>query len=102
MAESTVGTVSIDQLSVGRYQVTFAVDVEQLRSGAAGHADVVSTEEHRADRHAHDLVGRGEPRFLLTAKEAAEELAISRTTVHDLLRSGRLESVKIGRLRRIP
>jgi excisionase family DNA binding protein len=39
---------------------------------------------------------------LLTAEQAAEMLNIGRCKVYDLLRTGELESVKIGRLRRIP
>ena len=41
-------------------------------------------------------------RVLLTAEEAAESLRIGRCKVYDLIRSGELESIKIGRLRRIP
>jgi excisionase family DNA binding protein len=41
-------------------------------------------------------------RVLLTAEEAADSLKIGRCKVYDLIRTGELESVKIGRLRRIP
>ncbi|MCA1194889.1 helix-turn-helix domain-containing protein [Saccharopolyspora sp. 6V] len=41
-------------------------------------------------------------RVLLTVEEAAEQLGIGRTTTYALVRSGELESVRIGRLRRIP
>ena len=41
-------------------------------------------------------------RQLLTAEEVAEALHIGRTRVYELLYSGELRSVKIGRLRRIP
>jgi DNA binding domain, excisionase family len=41
-------------------------------------------------------------RVLLTAEEAAERLAIGRTAVFALIKSGELESVRLGRLRRIP
>ena len=41
-------------------------------------------------------------RVLLTAEEVAEALHIGRCTVYDLIRSGRLRSFKIGKLRRIP
>ena len=41
-------------------------------------------------------------RTLLTAEEAAESLKVGRCKVYDLIRSGELESIKIGRLRRIP
>jgi excisionase family DNA binding protein len=41
------------------------------------------------------------PRLLLTVEEAAEQLGIGKTTTYALVRSGDLESVQIGRLRRI-
>jgi excisionase family DNA binding protein len=41
-------------------------------------------------------------RILLTPEEAGEGLGIGRTTVYALMKSGELESVQIGRLRRIP
>jgi excisionase family DNA binding protein len=41
-------------------------------------------------------------RVLLTPEEAGEGLGIGRTTVYALMKSGELESVQIGRLRRIP
>ncbi len=40
-------------------------------------------------------------KLLFTAEEAAETLGLGRTVVFELLRSGRLESVKIGSRRRI-
>ena len=40
-------------------------------------------------------------RLLLTVDEAAERLGIGRTTAWSLVRSGDLESVQIGRLRRV-
>lgn len=39
---------------------------------------------------------------LLTVEQAAEALALGRTKVYELLDSGSLRSVKIGRARRIP
>ena len=41
-------------------------------------------------------------RVLMTAEEAADCLKVGRCKVYDLIRSGQLESIKIGRLRRIP
>ncbi|MBL7487615.1 helix-turn-helix domain-containing protein [Frankia sp. AgB1.9] len=41
-------------------------------------------------------------RLLHTTAEAAEQLGISRSRVYELLASGELESICIGRLRRIP
>ena len=40
--------------------------------------------------------------ILLTVDEAARRLGIGRTFLYSLLRSGELDSVKIGRGRRIP
>ncbi len=40
--------------------------------------------------------------LLLTTAEAAELLGVSRTTVYELLNAGQLESIRIGRSRRIP
>lgn len=39
---------------------------------------------------------------LLTVEEAARRLRIGRTTCYGLIRSGELESVPVGRLRRVP
>jgi excisionase family DNA binding protein len=41
-------------------------------------------------------------RLLLTPQEAAELLAVGRTTLYGLLQSGELTSVRIGACRRIP
>ncbi len=41
-------------------------------------------------------------RLLLTAEEAAELLGIGRSKVYELMASGVLRSVKVGRCRRIP
>lgn len=41
-------------------------------------------------------------RVLLTVEEAAEQLGIGRTLTYALIRSGEIESVRIGRLRRLP
>jgi excisionase family DNA binding protein len=40
--------------------------------------------------------------LLLTVEEAAERLRLGRTLVYRLISSGELESVKVGRLRRVP
>jgi excisionase family DNA binding protein len=40
--------------------------------------------------------------ILLTVEEAARRLTIGRTTCYKLIRSGALESVPVGRLRRVP
>lgn len=40
--------------------------------------------------------------LLLTPEVAAERLSCGRTKVYELIRTGALESVKVGRLRRVP
>lgn len=40
--------------------------------------------------------------LLLRVDEAAEALALSRTKLYELMASGELESVKLGRARRVP
>ena len=41
-------------------------------------------------------------RIVFTVEEAAERLGVGRTLVYALVRSGDIESISIGRLRRIP
>jgi excisionase family DNA binding protein len=41
-------------------------------------------------------------RVLLTAEEAAEQLGIGRTLMYKLITNGEIESIRIGRLRRVP
>ncbi|MGH3829217.1 MAG: excisionase family DNA-binding protein [Pseudonocardiaceae bacterium] len=41
-------------------------------------------------------------RVLLTAEEAAEQLGIGRTLMYKLIANGEIESIRIGRLRRVP
>ncbi|MBS2533753.1 excisionase family DNA-binding protein [Catenulispora sp. NF23] len=45
---------------------------------------------------------RDEPRVLLSVEEAAEALGLGRTSVYSLIKSGHIESVKVGRRRCIP
>ena len=42
------------------------------------------------------------PRVVLTVEQAAEALGIGRTLMYELVGAGAVESVLIGRLRRIP
>lgn len=45
---------------------------------------------------------REEPRILLRVEEAAHRLGIERTLMYALIQSGDVESVRLGRLRRVP
>jgi excisionase family DNA binding protein len=40
--------------------------------------------------------------LVLTIEEAAERLCIGRTLMYSLVKAGAVESVRIGRLRRVP
>jgi excisionase family DNA binding protein len=40
--------------------------------------------------------------LLLTVEQAARKLNVGRSTLYGLLQSGRLQSVTVGRLRRVP
>jgi excisionase family DNA binding protein len=44
----------------------------------------------------------GGTKLLLTPNEAADQLAVSRTKVYELMAAGSLRSIHIGRLRRVP
>ena len=48
-----------------------------------------------------DGLGRA-PKLLLRIEEAAEQLGIGRSLMYRLVLSGAIESVRLGRLRRIP
>jgi excisionase family DNA binding protein len=59
---------------------------------------------HRCEpehRRRHRRFAPAPDRLLLTPEQAAERLNICRTTVFQLLRTGQLRSVRIGRSRRI-
>ena len=47
----------------------------------------------------HEVVGQ---RLLLTVSEAAQQLGIGRSLLYELLADGQVESIHVGRLRRIP
>lgn len=42
------------------------------------------------------------PRLMLTVEQAAEAIGVGRTTMFALIKTGEIQSVRIGRLRRVP
>lgn len=44
----------------------------------------------------------GDEKVLLTPEEAGTRMGVSRSVVYELLAEGRLDSIRIGRSRRIP
>jgi len=60
----------------------------------------MSATMRRPSREAlHEALG---PPLLYRVEDAAELLALSRTTVYELIASGQLASCKIGKARRVP
>lgn len=61
----------------------------------------MTTTEHRITRRTNE---DDEPaaRLLLTVEQAARRLNVGRSTAYALVLSGQLESVTVGRLRRVP
>jgi excisionase family DNA binding protein len=54
---------------------------------------------HRDSSAPREIAGR---RLLLTVCEAAQLLGIGRSLLYELLADGQVESIRVGRLRRIP
>lgn len=53
-------------------------------------------------KDSHDSVAEDGPPLVYSVEEAAHVLRISRDTTYELLRSGQLRSMKVGRRRLIP
>lgn len=67
-------------------------------AGLLGRLAELIAPEHQAPPEPRSLPER----VLLTVEEAAEQLGIGRTLMYQLVRTGEVESVRIGRLRRVP
>ncbi|QDP94967.1 helix-turn-helix domain-containing protein [Microlunatus elymi] len=57
-------------------------------------------DESCSDIHVHTEIDA--PTLLLRIEDAAARLGIARSMMYELVRSGEVESVRVGRLRRIP
>lgn len=82
-------------------------DVGGALDARAGHHMIRAAEAglmpERADQEIASLPAMvTEPRLLLRIEEAAERLGIGRSLMYRLVMSGAVESVPLGRLRRIP
>jgi excisionase family DNA binding protein len=60
-------------------------------------ADVHNRHDERSAPHEAEV-----QRLLLTVSEAARQLGIGRSLLYELLADGQVESIHVGRLRRIP
>lgn len=65
-------------------------------------AKLLADQENSAPAATEETVRDFPERVLLTVEEAAQRLGIGRTTAYSLVRNGELDSVHIGRLRRVP
>lgn len=50
----------------------------------------------------NDVTGLDRPRVLYRIEEAAELLSVSKSRVYELIRSGQLRTVKVGKSHRVP
>lgn len=66
----------------------------------------MTTKQHRRPRRLDESYREGlsqsPARLLLTVEQAADRLNVGRSTAYGLVLSGKLESVTVGRLRRVP
>lgn len=65
-------------------------------------ADPHTAADYYDDRPPAPVARLAPPRIVLTVTEAADQLGIGRTLMYSLVSTGAVESVNIGRLRRIP
>ena len=72
-----------------------------IRPIGARQPTVSQAELHDRRRH-RSAPEEGVERLLLTVSEAAGMLGIGRSLLYDLLTAGQVESIHVGRLRRIP
>ena len=59
------------------------------------------TARRAAPHEVIDLTVRADNRLLLSVEEAAERLGIGRSLMYELISSGQINSIHVGRLRRI-
>ena len=64
----------------------------------------ISAESDRAVREARvlNVTIESDERLLLSVVEAARRLGIGRTLMHELIGTGQIRSVHVGRLRKVP
>ncbi|GAA4828848.1 helix-turn-helix domain-containing protein [Saccharopolyspora rosea] len=74
----------------------------QLAAALASLAALLAEEQSPEPVEAEPEVRTLPDRTLLTVEEAAQYLGIGRTKTYELVKSGEIESVRIGRLRRVP
>jgi excisionase family DNA binding protein len=95
------------QHRVGSHLVANLGRLAMARRTAVHTLELVSQRRSRAQgrrpesRQTVDVTLRTSDRMLLTVEEAAERLGVGRSTMYQLIANGLLETVRVGRLRRI-
>lgn len=89
--------LELEEISVGKYRLTLLLELEI----ATGLPPVLPARSPSLSADKGQKPGQVE-RLALTVEQTAEMLGIGRDRVYNLLRTGQLESIKIGKLRRIP
>ncbi|CAM06192.1 excisionase family DNA binding protein [Saccharopolyspora erythraea NRRL 2338] len=77
-------------------------NVTQLAATLASLAALLAEQQPAPEPEPEPAARRLPNRVLLTVEEAAKQLGLGRTKTYALVASGEIESVRIGRLRRIP
>jgi excisionase family DNA binding protein len=94
--------LELEEISAGKYRLTLVLDMEII-SGLPPILPATSLSPTEDRLRANKGQGPGQvERLAFTVEQAAEILGIGRDRVYNLLRTGQLESIKIGKLRRIP
>jgi excisionase family DNA binding protein len=65
-------------------------------------APTVRQGQRSEPRDVIDLTVRADSRLLLTVEEAADRLGIGRSLMYELIGHGQIDSIRVGRLRRVP
>jgi excisionase family DNA binding protein len=72
---------------------------QPVRTSKLGATAAETHNQHDDWSAPHDVHGQ---RLLLTVSEAAQQLGIGRSLLYELLADGQVQSIHVGRLRRIP
>jgi excisionase family DNA binding protein len=68
----------------------------------ASGVELLNAGGRRSERRSSRADGQPDQRLLLTVSEAAQQLRIGRSLLYELITEGKIESIHVGRLRRIP
>lgn len=74
-----------------------------MARATAGGAEILDAgRARRPEKHSSRSDVQPDQRLLLTVSEAAQRLRIGRSLLYELITDGKIESIHVGRLRRIP